>query len=122
MVTLEVVTEAATEVVLLSQEVVVGIEVLSQMGDLFEASKQALRNNTNINNLVKNKVLLLMEDQIINKITLTNNKTPMLMWLSQSSSSGGAREEDVVQTSAKAVVVMSMKAVAEEVVASVEED
>jgi len=38
MVTLEVVTEAATEVVLLSQEVVVGIEVLSQMADLSEVS------------------------------------------------------------------------------------
>jgi len=62
-----------------------------------------------------------MGDKIIIKIPLTNNKTLMVMWLSQLSSSEGAREEDVVQMSAKAVVVVSVKAIAEEVVVLVEE-
>lgn len=70
-----------------------------------------------------------MVELIIIKIPLTNNKTPMVTWLSQSLLSGGVREEAVVEMSAKAEAVggTSAKTVADtnakagEAAASVEE-
>ena len=91
------------------------IEAASQMADPSVASKRAHSTTSNNNNLVQNRVLLLMAEVIIIKIPLTNNKTLMVMWLSQSLLSGGVREEDVAEMSVKAEAVgdKSVKIVAE---------
>ncbi len=104
-----------------SQEVVVATEAASLMADPSEANKRAHSTTSNNNNLVPNRVLLLMAELKLIKIPLTNNKTLMVMWLSQSSLSGEVHEEAVEETSVKAETVAYMSAKVGEVEASVEE-